>query len=273
MAQSKLKSQQITDPCKNERLTFLYDKKGNVIEETITTILPNGKPHMTRIQYDFEKDKIVRLREFSNDTLLSEENSEYLNGDLVHFRKVVKGKFMRDEAYTYKKGQVLKIIATTPAGTLVQDVTYDSTHNIKETVTRSGTTVTMVEKEITNGNTKTIEFLTPPFIKPELVKTFVYDYQGNIIDERVKERGVETKRTVRRFENNISASKKEFVNGKPALEVLYDEYGNPLKEENFTEGIITIFENKFNDQHNLREVKVMRNDNQECIKQIQNEYY
>ncbi len=273
MAQAKLKSQQITDPCKKEKLTFQYDKKGNVTEETITTTNAKGIIHTSRTQYDFDKDKLTRLREFSNDTLVLEETSEYMNGDLVHFRRMVKGKLLLDEAYTYKKGQVLKIISTSPTGMLVQDVTYDTNHKTKETVTRSGATVTMVERERTNGNTTVIEFLTAPFAKPDLIKTFVYDYQGNVLDERVNERGVETRRVVKRFENNIPASKKEFENGKAVLEVLYDEYGNPLKEENFANGDITIFENKFNAQHNLREVKVMRGDKEDCIKAIENEYY
>lgn len=273
LAQAKLKSQQITDPCKKEKLTFQYDKNGKIVDESVTAIDAKGKPYTSRSQYDFDKDKITRFRQFSNDTLMLEENSEYMNGDLVHFRRMVKGKLMLDEAYTYKKGQVLKIITTTPAGTLIHDVTYDTAKKIKETVTRSGTTVTMVEREHTAGNTKTIEFLTPPFTKPELVKTFVYDYQGNLIDERVTERGMDTKRVVQRFENNIPASKKEFENGKATLETLYDEYGNPLKEQNFATGEITIFENKFNNQHNLREVKVMRGDKEECIKVINNEYY
>ncbi|MFP5439769.1 MAG: hypothetical protein ACLGH8_18480 [Bacteroidia bacterium] len=272
-AQAKLKSQQIDDPCKKEKLTFQYDKNGKVTDERVTATDAKGKLHTARTQYDFEKDKITRLRQFSNDTLLLEESSEYMNGDLVHFRRMVKGKLMLDEAYTYKKGQVLKIIATTPAGTLVQDVTYDTAKKIKETLTRSGTVVTMIEREHTAGNTKTIEFLTPPFATPELVKTFVYDYQGNLIDERVTERGMDTKRVVQRFENNIPASKKEFENGKATLEILYDEYGNPLKEQDFSTGEITIYENKFNNRHNLREVKVIRGDNQECIKLIENEYY
>lgn len=273
MAQAKLKSQQITDPCRKEKLTFLYDKKGNITEEIVTATNAKGKIHNSRRAYDFDKDKVTRLREFSNDTLVLEETSEYINGDLVHFRRITKGKLILDEAYTYKKGQVLKIISTSPTGVLMQDVTYDATRRTKETVTRSGATVTMVERERVTGNTTVIEFLTPPFIKPELIKTFVYDYQGNVIDERINERGVETKRVVKRYENSIHASKKEFENGKAVLEVLYDEYGNPLKEENFTNGEITIFENKFNSQHNLRTVKVMRGDKEECIKAIENEYY
>lgn len=272
-AQSKLKRQHIIDLCTNEEQTFLFNPKGKTTEEIIKQTDTKGRVVVNRTLYTYDKDKVTRVQRICNDTLISDETSEYMNGDLVHFRRMVKGKMDIDEAYTYKKGQLLSHITTTPAGVTVKEVTYNNTQRTSEAVTRKYAKVIEVVKESREGNMVTKEFLTPPFIRPTVTKVIVYDYDGNVIDERTLKNGKEVKRIICRFENNIPVSKKVFENGTVVFEGLYDEYGNPLKEQDFTKKTVIIYENKFNTQHNLREVKVIRNDKEECIKKIENEYY
>lgn len=270
----KLKTQQITDPCNNEEITYQYDKKGLLTEEVSKINAFNGKTIVNRTIYKYDKDKLAVVQHVCNDTLVSEEQSEYIGNDLVHFRKTVKGKLQLDEAYTYKKGQVLTVISTTPGGTAIQKMKYDNAHKLKETTTSVGNTVTVLEKEFTEGNTKTVEHYTPPFTgNPQAVKIYVYDYDGNVIDERTLIKGQETARTISRFERSIPASKKEFAYGEPVVEVLYDEYGNPLREEKFDTKEVFIYDSKFNTSHHLREVKVLKGDNVQCVKQYTNDYW
>lgn len=271
---NKLKTQQIINPCNDEETTFNYDKKGLLTEEVSKVKAFNGKTVVNRTLYKYDKDKLAVVQHVCNDTLVSEEVSEYIGNDLVHFRKTVKGKLQIDEAYTYQKGKVLSVITTTPSGVSVQKMKYDNAHKSKETTTSVGNTVTVLEKEHTEGNTKTVEHYTPPFTGgPQAIKTYVYDYDGNVIDERTLIKGQETERIISRFENNIPASKKEFAYGEPVVEMLYDEYGNPLREEKFDTNEVFIYDSKFTTGHQLKEVKVIKGDNVQCVKQYTNDYW
>jgi hypothetical protein len=270
----KLKSQHIINPCNNEEKTYRYDKKGMLTEEVSKMKAFNGHMIVNRTLYKYNKDKIAGVQYICNDTLVSEEISEYIGNDLVHFRKIVKGKLQLDEAYTYKKGQVLNVITTTPSGTAIQKMKYDNAHKTKETATSVGATVTVLEKEFTEGNMKRVEQYTPPFTgEPQSVKIYVYDYDGNVIDDRTIINGEETSRIISRFERNIPASKKEFAYGEPIVEMLYDEYGNPLREQKFDTKEIFIYDSKFNAGHQLREVKILKDDKVQCIKTYENEYW
>jgi len=270
----KLKSQHIANPCNKEEVTYLYDKKGMLTEEVSKLVAFNGQTIVNRTLYKYDKDKVANVQFVCNDTLVSEEFSEFIGNDLVHFRKTVKGKLQLDEAYTYQKGKVLSVITTTPSGVSIQKMKYDNAHKAKETATSVGSVVTVLEKEYTEGNTKTVEQYTPPFTgEPQSVRVYVYDYDGNVIDDRTIIKGQETSRIISRFENNIPASRKEFAYGEPVLEMLYDEYGNPLKEHKFDTGEVFIYENKFNPSHHLREVKILKGDDVQCTKIYDNDYW
>ncbi|WP_116787278.1 hypothetical protein [Flavobacterium psychrotrophum] len=270
----KLKTRHIINPCNNEEVTYSYDKKGLLTEEVSKMKAFNGHMVVNRTLYKYDKDKVAAVQYICNDTLVSEELSEYIGNDLVHYRKTVKGKLQVDEAYTYKKGQVLSVISTTPSGIAVQKMKYDNAHKTKETSTSVGATVTVLEKEFTEGNMKRVEQYTPPFTgEPQSVKIYVYDYDGNVIDDRTMIKGQETSRIVSRFENNIPASKKEFAYGEPIFEMLYDEYGNPLREQKFDTKEIFIYDSKFTPSHHLKEVKILKDDKVQCIKTYENEYW
>lgn len=266
--------QHITDGCKNEDITYHFDKKGNITEEASKTETPGGKSVINRTVYHYQKDKVTLMQQLCNDTLVSEEISDYKGRDLIHFKRTLKGQTVIDESYVYSKpGKLQRITTITPQGTDVQEITYDSKDRIKETVTSRNGVMLAKEKEYNFGNTTTIEYFTKSFAKPELVKTIVYDFDGNIIDERSEKNGVEISRIITRYEVNILASRKEYSYSKLIWEMLYDEYGNPLKETRYDTDEVLVYENKFNPNFHLKEVKVLKGGNLQCEKTLSNEYW
>jgi hypothetical protein len=222
-----------------------------------------------------ENDKVTRVSHICNDTLVSDEESEYIGNDLVHFRRTVKGKLVLDEAYTYQKRKVLSIISTTPSGVLIKTLKYDDAKKITETTSKSGNTITAIEKEYKSGNTVTVEHYTATSQKkPEVVKEYVYDFDGNLIDERTFVKDEETDRVIYRFEQGFKASKKEYAYGQLILEMLYDKRGNPLREENFETGEIRMYDSSFNENRDLKQVLVLKGDASiQCTKKYENEYW
>lgn len=270
----KLKTQHITNPCAKEEITLNYDKKGKLTEEVNKTTTAKGKVVVNRTLYKYQENNPVLVQFVCNDTLVSEEASEYMNGDLVHFRRTVKGSLVLDEAYTYKKGKVLSIISTTPKGMITKTVKYDSGLKMKETTSRSGEIIIAVEREFTHGNAKTVQYFSAPVTNnPQMIKEFVFDYDGNVIDERTIIKGVETERVIQRYEKGRQALHKEFHYSNPVYEMQYDERGNPLREENFDTGEVTLYDSKFNPNHDLKEVRVFKNDKEQCVKMVENEYW
>jgi len=272
----KIKVQRVTDPCNNEVLLYKYKKNG-LLEEEVSTV--NGFKGVTVVNKTVYKyngnDKVTRVSHICNDTLVSDEESEYIGDDLVHFRRTVKGKLMLDEAYTYQKRKVLSTISTTPSGVLVKTMKYDDAKKLTETVTKSGNIITGIEKEYKNGNTVTVEhYKSSDQRMPEVVKEYVYDFDGNLIDERTFIKDEETDRVIYRFENGFRASKKEYAYGQLILEILYDKRGNPLREENFQTGEIRMYDSSFNENRDLKQVLVLKGDaTLLCTKKYENEYW
>lgn len=272
----KLKFQRVTNPCDNEVITSKYKKNGLLEEETSTVKGFNGVTITNKTLYKYnDKNQVISLLHICNDTLVSDEQSEYIGNDLVHFRRTVKGKLMLDEAYTYKKGKVQTVISTTPGGTLVKTTKYDADKRLTETTTKSGATVTAIEKEYRNGNTVVVEHYTDVGQKyPEVVKEYIYDFDGNLIDEHSFVNNLETTRTIYRFENNRRTSKKEFLKGVQLTEVLYDRQGNLLREENLDTAEVKMYDSKFNKNRDLEKVVVLKGDATElCTKTYDNEYW
>ncbi|MFP9100520.1 hypothetical protein ACLI09_15840 [Flavobacterium sp. RHBU_24] len=272
----KLKIQRITDPCNNEVLLHKYKKNGLIEEEVSTLKGFKGGTVVNRTVYKYNGDGLVtRVSHICNDTLVSDEESEYIGNDLVHFRRTVKGKLMLDEAYTYQKRRALSIISTTPSGVLVKTIKYDDAKKMTETTTKSGNIITGIEKEYKNGNTVTAEHYTADGQnKPEVVKEYVYDFDGNLIDERTFIKDEETARVIYRFENGFPASKKEYAYGQLILDILYDKRGNPLREENFETGEVLMYDSSFNENRDLKQVLVLKGDaTVQCTKKYENEYW
>lgn len=272
----KLKIQRLTDPCANETFLSKYKKNGLVEEEVSTIKAFNGATVVNKTLYSYNaNNKVTRVSHICNDTLVNDEESEYIGNDLVHFRRIVKGKLMLDEAYTYQKGRVLRIISTTPGGVLVKTMRYDDANKLTETTTKSGNLVTGIEKEYKSGNTVTVEHYTASDLKkPELVQEYVYDFDGNLIDDRTFVKDEETTRFIYRFEKGFRASKKEYAYGQLISEILYDKRGNPLREENFETGEVLMYDSSFNENRDLKQVLVLKGDaTVQCTKTYENEYW
>ncbi|TRW25785.1 hypothetical protein FMM05_06060 [Flavobacterium zepuense] len=273
----KLKTVHIIDSCATEDVQQRFDTKGQLTEEVAnkqTFLGSNNVVYRDAFLYDGGKTK--RIQHFCNDTLISEELTDYKGDNLIRYREIIKGRTTADETYTYHKGKLQKMVSVQPGGDVVRETKYDNALGLKETTIKNAGIITGVEKEYRNGNTRTVEFYSIPgdSLKPSVTQAYIYDDNNNIIDLRTFNRGNETSREIKRYDDaNVLVSHKLFENGKAVSETLYDLSGNILKETNLTTKEVTIYENKYNKIGDLVSVTIIKNGQPSCRKNYTIDYW
>ena len=272
----KLKTVHMVDSCTAEDITYRYDKKGLVTEEITNKKTFNGVTNVVfKVTYTYSGEKPLRVRHFCNDTLVSEELHDYKGDDVVRYREIVRGSTTIDDVYTYRKGRQQKLVTTIAGETVVKEFTYVDSLKLKQTTIKSGTAITGIEKEYTNGNAKTAEYYSVPADgdTPSVTVVTVYDFEGNVIDQKTIVKGVEASRKVNHYDGSILTGHKEFKNGLLTAETLYDQYGNILKDIRYADHETIIYESKYNKFGDLVSVKVIKNGKTQCGKSYTVDYY
>lgn len=273
----KLKTIHIIDSCSTEDLLQRYNDKGLLVEEVINRKTFEGSDNVIyKDEYTYEKGKTVNINHFCNDTLISQEITRYRGDDIVSYREIVKGRPRIDEAYSYHKGSLQKTTISMAGNIIVKDVRYDKTAQLKETTTTLNGTVTGIEKEYRNGNSKTVEFYSIPAdsVAASIKHEYIFDDNNNIIDFKTFTYGKETERVVNRFDDaNVMVSQKNFENGILINENLYDLNGTILKETNFKSKQTILYESKYNAHGHLLSVTVIKEGQPVCQKSYNTKYW
>jgi len=273
----KLRTVHIIDSCTTEDILQRFDTKGQLTEEIANKKTFSGNDNVIyRDAFVYDRGKVQRVQHFCNDTIISEEITDYKGNNIARYRNIVKGRTTTDETYTYHKGKLQNTVSVKPGGNVVREIRYDNSLGLKETTIKNGTTVTGVEKEYRNGNTRTVEFYNVPAdaVKPSVTQQYIYDDNNNIIDLRTFNHGIETSREINRYDDdNVLVSRKLFENGRAVSESLYDLSGNILKETNLTTNEVTIYENRYNKIGDLISVTIIRNGQPACKKNYTIDYW
>ena len=273
----KLKTVHIVDSCATEDILQHFDTKGQLTEEIANKKTFLGQDHVVyRDAFVYDRGKTQRVQHFCNDTLISEEVTDYKGDNMVRYREVVKGRIKTDETYIYNRGKLQKMVSAQPGGDVVRETKYDNSLALKETTIKNSGIITGVEKEYRNGNTHTVEFYSMPAdtLKPSVTQVYIYDDNNNVIDLRTFNYGTETSREIKRYDDaNVLDNHKLFENGKAVQESLYDLSGNILKETNFVTNEVTIYENKYNKIGDLISVTIIKNGLRSCQKSYTIDYW
>ena len=271
----KLKTVRIADSCTAGDITYHYNKRGLVNEEIMNKKDSHGVNVAFKATYTYDSERPLRVKHFCNDTLISEELHEYKGDNVVRYRNIVRGITTIDDMYTYRKGRQQKLVTTINGETVVKEFTYNDSLKLKQTTIKTGNIITGIEKEYTNGNTKTAAYYSVPADgqTPSVTVVTVYDFDGNIIDQKTIVKDIETSRTVNHYDGPVLTGHKEFKNGLLTAETLYDLYGNILKDIRYAEHETIIYESKYNKFGDLINVKVIKNGKPQCGKSYTVDYY